>query len=165
VKAIGQASSLDEVAREAVRQFNDDLEPWPLPEDLKAWNSTFVSAIRAHKDQYRGSKDLKNLLRIAGELLYGKEIHWAMELVQNAETLARADGLRLRARADPCLQRRRAVPCPRRVGDLLGGHTAKRNKIGFFGIGFKSVYKLTAEPHITRGPTPYGSRTSSIPGD
>jgi Domain of unknown function (DUF3883) len=32
------------------------------------------------------------------------------------------------------------------------GHSAKRNKIGFFGIGFKSVYKMTATPEIYSGP-------------
>ena len=150
---IGRVSSLDEVALEAVREFNDDLEPGPLPEELEAWNSAFVSAIRAHKEQYRGSKDLKNLLRIAGELLYGKEIHWAMELVQNAED-AGAKQMAFVFEPERILVYNDGEPF--RARDVWAicsaGHTAKRNKIGFFGIGFKSVYKLTAEPHIYSGP-------------
>ena len=153
MSAIGPGSSLEEVAREAVRQFNDDLEPGPLPEELEAWNSTFVSAIRTHKDQYRGSKDLKNLLRIAGELLYGKEIHWAMELVQNAED-AGAKRMAFVFEPERILVYNDGEPF--RARDVWAicsaGHTAKRNKIGFFGIGFKSVYKLTAEPYIYSGP-------------
>jgi hypothetical protein len=153
MSANDRGSSLDEVAREAVRLFDDNLEPAPLPEDLAAWNSTFVSAIRAHKDQYRGSKDLKNLLRIAGELLYGKEIHWAMELVQNAED-AGAKRMAFVFEPERILVYNNGEPFG--AGDVWAicsaGHRPKRNKIGFFGIGFKSVYKLTDEPHIYSGP-------------
>jgi len=153
MSANDRGSSLDEVAREAVRGFNDDLEQQPLPEDLEDWNATFVAAIRAHKDQYRGSKDLKNLLRIASELLYGKEIHWAMELVQNAEDAGAK-------RMAFVFERERILVYndgePFNASDVWAicsaGHRSKRNKIGFFGIGFKSVYKLTAEPHIYSGP-------------
>lgn len=82
--AIDPAELVD-LARSAVRLLDDDKDPGRLPEDDADWNAAFVGAICEHKDQFRGSKDLRNLLRIAGEFLYGKEIHWAMELVQNAE--------------------------------------------------------------------------------
>jgi hypothetical protein len=32
------------------------------------------------------------------------------------------------------------------------GHSTKKNKIGFFGIGFKSVFKLTDAPEVRSGP-------------
>jgi hypothetical protein len=49
------------------------------------WNKAFVSAIREFKERFRGSPDLGPALAIASEDLYGRDIHWALELIQNAE--------------------------------------------------------------------------------
>lgn len=140
-------------ARRAVLALDDGRAPRALPEEEPGWNDAFVAAIREEKDRYRGSKDLQRLLRITGELLYGRDIHWAMELVQNAE--------------DAGARRMAFVFEPERIlvwndgqafeaADVWAicsaGHSAKRNKIGFFGIGFKSVYKITDAPEIYSGP-------------
>lgn len=149
---VGVRESLVDVAHAAVGRLDDDLDPGTLPEDAVGWNAAFVSAIREQKERYRGSKDLRNLLRITGELLYGKDIHWAMELVQNAED---AGASRMAFVFEPDRIRVWNDGEPFRARDVWAicsaGHTAKRNKIGFFGIGFKSVYKITSLPEIYLG--------------
>ena len=144
---------LNSVAQAAVEAFVGERDAGVLPEMEPGWNDALVAAIHEEKSQYRKSQDLKQLLRIAGELLYGRDIHWAMELVQNAE--------------DAGAKRMVFVFQPDRVlvwndgeafvaSDLWAicsaGHSPKRNKIGFFGIGFKSVYKVTDAPEIYSGP-------------
>src|SRR5690242_16162954 len=39
----------------------------------------------AWKEQFRGSRDLSSLLEIVSDRLYGQSVHWALELIQNAE--------------------------------------------------------------------------------
>lgn len=147
------AEFLKPIAQAAVEAFVEERDAGVLPEMEPGWNDALVAAIHEEKSQYRKSQDLKQLLRIAGELLYGRDIHWAMELVQNAE--------------DAGAKRMVFVFQPDRVlvwndgeafvaSDLWAicsaGHSPKRNKIGFFGIGFKSVYKITDAPEIYSGP-------------
>ncbi|MBA2719825.1 MAG: DUF3883 domain-containing protein [Chloroflexi bacterium] len=141
------------LTREVVEQLDNDQNPGQLPEDAPGWNDAFVAAIRAYKEPHRRSKDLRNLLRIAGELLYGKDIHWAMELVQNAED-AGASRMVFVFEKERVLVWNDGQPFEARDVWAIcsAGHSPKRNKIGFFGIGFKSVYKMTAMPEIYSGP-------------
>ena len=137
------------LARAAVRDLSEGLVGEYLPENEPGWNDAFVAAIREEKDRYRGSSDLERLLRITGELLYGRDIHWAMELVQNAED-AGARRMAFVFHDDRVLVWNDGAPF--QAADVWAicsaGHSAKRNKIGFFGIGFKSVYKITEAPEI-----------------
>ncbi len=117
------------------------------------WNEAFVDAIRTFKERFRGSKDLQRLLRITGELLYGKEVHWAMELVQNAEDAGATRMAFVFEQGRVLVWNNGAAFSSRDTWAICSaGHSAKKNKIGFFGIGFKSVYKLTAAPEIYSGP-------------
>ncbi len=72
-------------AEKAVEALLQREQVGELPEYEVGWNSIYISAIRACKEQYRGSPDLAPLLDIASEKLYGRDIHWALELIQNAE--------------------------------------------------------------------------------
>lgn len=148
------APDVDLVARAAaaVEAFRDGTGNGPLPEDADGWNDAYVRAIRDLKERYRGSPDLGRLLKIASEQLYGKDVHWALELLQNAED-AGAKHIAFVFEKDRVLVSN--------DGDLFtaedvwaicsAGHSAKKNKIGFFGIGFKSVFKLSDAPEIRSG--------------
>ena len=117
------------------------------------WNEAFVSAIREFKERFRGSPDLGPALAIASEDLYGRDIHWALELIQNAEDA----GAR---HVTFVFERERVIVA--NDGDAFtaedvwgicsAGHSPKKNKIGFFGIGFKSVFMITDSPEIRSGP-------------
>ncbi|TET89425.1 MAG: DUF3883 domain-containing protein [Methanomassiliicoccales archaeon] len=95
--------------------------------------------------------DLNSLLQVFGEL-YGEKIHYALELIQNADD-AEAKSVRF------IFEPRRLIVTndgnPFSLTDLDAimrvAVRHKRSKIGFFGIGFKSVFNITDEPQIISG--------------
>lgn len=147
------SGDLARVARDAVQQLNDERDPGPLPESTADWNTTFITAIRSFKEQFRGSKDLERSLRILSELLYGRDVHWALELLQNAED-AEASRIAFVFYSDRVVVVNDGVQfSPADVwGICSAGHSGKKNKVGFFGIGFKAVYKITETPEVYSGP-------------
>ena len=146
---VAHAVSLDTttVARAAVRALKEDLPTEDLPENEPDWNNAFVAAIREEKERYRGSSDLERLLRITGELLYGKDIHWAMELVQNAED-AGARRMVFVFHNDCVLVWNDGEPF--RAADMWAvcsaGHSAKESKIGFFGSNWSGSAGIQGRP-------------------
>lgn len=146
------AVDLVERAAGAVEAYRDGSGNRQLPEDADGWNDAFVRAIRDLKERYRGSPDLGRLLKIASEQLYGKDVHWALELLQNAED-AGARHIIFVFENDRILVSNDGAPFT--AEDVWAicsaGHSAKKNKIGFFGIGFKSVFKLSDAPEIRSG--------------
>ncbi len=143
------------------RPFADDIvqrlaareTPSVVDEQQPGWNDAFIGAIRDFKEPFRASPDLKPALDIASEDLYGREIHWALELIQNAED---AGARRITFVFD---DDRVTVSNDGDAFSLLdvwgicsAGHSPKKNKIGFFGIGFKSVYMITDVPEVVSGP-------------
>ncbi len=82
--------------------------------------------------------------------VYTQPGHFLFELLQNAED-ARASTFRVRFESDRIEVWHDGLPFDLR--DLVGvtsiGQTTKRkNQIGFFGVGFKSVYEVTERPQI-----------------
>jgi hypothetical protein len=49
------------------------------------WNEALVSAIHEFKERRRDSPDLGPAVTVASEDLYGRDVHWALELIRNAE--------------------------------------------------------------------------------
>lgn len=146
------AVALEDAATAVVEDLRAGSKLSRVPEDVAGWNRAFVRAIRVLKERYRGSPDLGRLLRIASEQLYGKDVHWALELIQNAED-AGAKHIVFVFEHDRVLVSNDGEPFS--AEDVWAicsaGHSAKKNKIGFFGIGFKSVFKLTDAPEIRSG--------------
>lgn len=150
--AYGLGVRLDDMARTVVERYARR-ERLPVDEEVDpGWNQAFVNAIRAFKEQFRGSPDLGPALAIASEDLYGRDIHWALELIQNAEDAG--------ARRVTFVFERECVTVtndgdPFIAEDVWGicsaGHSPKKNKIGFFGIGFKSVFMVTDAPEVRSG--------------
>ena len=120
-----------------------------LPECDPGWNQAFIGAVREVKNRYRNSPDLPALLRIVSEKLYGKEIHWALELIQNAEDEG-AHRIVFIFRPDEVLVFNDGGPFTAEGVWAIcsAGQSHKKNKIGFFGIGFKSVFLITDCPEI-----------------
>ena len=108
--------------------------------------------MREVKNRYRNSPDLPALLRIVSEKLYGKEIHWALELIQNAED-EDAHRIVFIFRPDEVLVFNDGKPFTAEGVWAIcsAGQSRKKNKIGFFGIGFKSVFLITISSPIKRG--------------
>jgi hypothetical protein len=134
----GMAPSLHEIATVAVKALDAEQPVKNVPEADPGWNDAFVGAIRDFKETFRGSPDLPKLLNIVS--------------IQNAED---ADASQIRFEIDHDVVRVTNDGTPFTAEDVWGicsvGHSKKKNKIGFYGIGFKSVYTLTDLPEIRSG--------------
>ncbi len=80
-----ETTTLRQAATKAVEELRDGRTPEGLPESDPGWNHAFVSAIRDWKDRFRDSAERRSALEIVSDQLYGKDIHWALEPIQNAE--------------------------------------------------------------------------------
>jgi len=105
-------------------------------------------------------------IKALAEDLNSKDIHFILELIQNAEDNLYADGVKPDltfhlSRTDPTRSRRAGALVlinneiglrPEDVDALCDiGKTTKQKQQGYIGekgIGFKSVFRVTAEPHI-----------------
>ena len=107
-----------------------------------------IAEIRAQKLREM-SEDRDALLEFASIHLYGEKIHYVLELIQNAED----EGAKS---VTFIFDHNYAVVTndgrPFNTEDVWGICSVrpgrKKNKIGFFGIGFKSVFKITDRPQI-----------------
>lgn len=114
----------------------------------RVWNHSLIRKIFAQKQRER-SEDRDNLLHLVSHRLYGEKIHYALELIQNAEDedsssikfIFTKDGLRVVNDGNAFDEKDVWRICSVRPGE-------KRRKIGFFGIGFKSVFNVTEKPQI-----------------
>ena len=80
-----EATALYEAAAKVVEDLWKGRSVRGAPERDPGWNEAFVAAIRHLKARFHDSPDLGPALEIVADRLYGKEIHWALELIQNAD--------------------------------------------------------------------------------
>lgn len=117
----------------------------------RIWEHSLIKKIFAQKQREK-SQDRDNLLSLISHRLYGEKIHYALELIQNAEDedsssitfIFTDDGLRVINNGNAFDEKDVWRICSVRPGE-------KKRKIGFFGIGFKSVFNVTKKPQIISG--------------
>jgi len=115
---------------------------------MNNWDSSLIEKIFAEKQKEK-SEDRDNLLRLTSRRLYGEKIHYALELIQNAEDensssitfIFSNDNISVINNGRPFDEKDVWRICSVRPGE-------KKKKIGFFGIGFKSVFNITEKPQI-----------------
>ena len=111
-----------------------------------------------HPGAERATRNLRNAVQIIGERLNRQDIHFVAELVQNAEDAGRRSrGASVRLSFD-CDQQRIIAQNDGQAFDENDvesicdtAASSKRhavNQIGFMGIGFKSVFKITEAPEV-----------------
>lgn len=120
------------------------------------WDHGLVRSIRVDRERERAAAP--NLAATLGRVLdrfskmYGERIHYALELIQNAED-ANATSMLFRFEPKRLIVWNDGDPFSRRdvkdISDAALSH--KRNKIGFFGVGFKAVFTVTDRPQIVSG--------------
>lgn len=106
-----------------------------------------------------------NAERLLARRVYADPGHFFFELLQNADD-AGATRFSVRVDAHQILVRHDGEPFS--LLDLVGvlsiGQTTKSNEqIGFFGVGFKSVYEVTARPRVRSGALAFEIAHVSIP--
>jgi len=119
----------------------------------------FVEAIRKEYDpsSRRITKSLQNALKILSKDLYSSDIHFVLELIQNADDndyeRKVAPVLTFFIYSDKILIQNNEIGFTEKNVDALcqiGASTKNKSKryIGEKGIGFKSVFRISDEPHI-----------------
>ncbi|MFC2066845.1 DUF3883 domain-containing protein [Chloroflexota bacterium] len=115
------------------------------------WDSSLIDRIYADKVREK-SEDRDNLLQLTSKRLYGDKVHYALELIQNAEDEG-SGTIRFFFDEDSAIVTNDGRPFEE--NDVQGICSVKpgrkKNKIGFFGIGFKSVFNITKMPQIISG--------------
>jgi len=115
-------------------------------------------AIEADKDR-RIWKDAVRAVSLVSELVFTRSSHFIMELIQNAEdagiSLPNTGEMTIRVSHKRVLVTHNARPFNEEdVNAICGLRTTKKpelGSIGYLGIGFKSVFKITDSPHIFSG--------------
>ena len=113
---------------------------------MNQWDSSLIKEIFAEKEKKK-SEDRDNLLLLISKRLYGEKIHYVLELIQNAEDEASKtitfafdeNSIAVINNGRPFEEEDVWGICSVRPG-------REKNKIGFFGIGFKSVFSITKTP-------------------
>lgn len=90
-----------------------------------------------------------NLLKLMSKSLYGEKVHYALELIQNAED-ADASSITFIFEKDKVIVVNNGIVFEADDVDAICSVKPgrKKNKIGFFGVGFKSVFNITDTPQV-----------------
>lgn len=118
------------------------------------WNSTFIEDInRKRMEERKLAPDMArrhdNLLRLTSKSLYGEKVHYALELIQNAEDAESASITFIFEKNRVIVINDGEVFTPDDVEAICSVEPGrKKNKIGFFGVGFKSVFNITNTPQV-----------------
>jgi hypothetical protein len=90
-----------------------------------------------------------NLLRLTSKSLYGEKVHYALELIQNAEDAESTSITFIFEKNRVIVINDGEVFTPDDVEAICSVEPGrKKNKIGFFGVGFKSVFNITNTPQV-----------------
>lgn len=175
----------DEAAR-AVRDFDAVLDRPTPPDDAwrallfasgarlgeRALDPAWRDVVRATVDRAievlaRAPKSLSqaNAERLLSGRVYADPGHFFFELLQNADD-ARATHVQIEVAPDAVTLTHDGAPFS--IFDLVGvlsiGQTTKSSEqIGFFGVGFKSVYEITDRPRVHSGALSFEIAHVSLP--
>lgn len=115
---------------------------------MNNWDSSLIERIFSEKQREK-SEDRDNLLRLTSHRLYGEKIHYVLELIQNAED-EKSSSITFVFNDNNIVIINNGKPFDEEdvwgICSVKSGN--KKNKIGFFGIGFKSVFNITKKPRI-----------------
>jgi hypothetical protein len=118
---------------------------------MNNWNTDLIETIFSQKQREK-SEDRDNLLRLISRSLYGETIHYALELIQNAEDEKSSIITFIFDKAMAVVINDGRSFDEDDVWRICSVRTGmKKKKIGFFGIGFKAVFNITATPQVISG--------------
>ena len=125
----------------------------------------FADAVLDALEAQPKSLSQANAEELLAHQVYTDPGHFLIELLQNADD-ACATVWRVRVESDRVEIEHDGVPFDARdvVGILSIGQTTKsKEQIGFFGVGFKSVYDICERPQIYSGPFSFEIANVSVP--
>lgn len=121
---------------------------------LMNWNTSFIEGLYKSRKEERDlapnmAEREDNLFKLMSRSLYGEKVHYALELIQNAED-ANASSITFIFEEDMVVVINDGeVFSPDDVDAICSVKPGrKKSKIGFFGVGFKSVFNVTDTPQV-----------------
>ena len=118
------------------------------------WNSALVVNIKQKRKNERElapemAQREDSLLKLMSRSLYGEKVHYALELIQNAED-AGSNSITFIFEKDKIIVVNDGEVFSADDVDAICSVKPgrKKNKIGFFGVGFKSVFNVTDTPQV-----------------
>lgn len=119
---------------------------------MNRWDSSLIKRIFTAKEREK-SEDRDNLLLLTSKRLYGEKIHYVLELIQNAEDEASETISFIFDKNGATVINDGRLFDEEDVWGICSVRPGrKKNKIGFFGIGFKSVFRITDTQYNTKFP-------------
>ena len=118
------------------------------------WNSALIVNIHQSRKNERKlapkmAQREDSLLKLMSHSLYGEKVHYALELIQNAEDAGSASITFIFEEDKIIVVNDGEVFNADDVDAICSVKPGrKKNKIGFFGVGFKSVFNVTKTPHV-----------------
>lgn len=118
------------------------------------WNSALIVNInQRRKNEREAAPEMAqredSLLKLMSRSLYGEKVHYALELIQNAED-ADSTSITFIFEEDKIIVVNDGEVFNEDDVDAICSVKPgrKKNKIGFFGVGFKSVFNVTNTPQV-----------------
>lgn len=118
------------------------------------WDSDFIEDINRRRKRERElapemATREDSLLKLMSRSLYGEKVHYALELIQNAEDANSSSITFIFENERVIVINDGDAFTPDEVDAICSVKPGrKKNKIGFFGVGFKSVFNITNIPQV-----------------
>ena len=112
------------------------------------WQHDYIKHIAAQNEKYKHDPLVEKLTDYISQSVYSSPCHFALEMIQNADDEESTEIRFYFERNNKIIVTNNGNKFSKKdVGTICyAGHSLKKNKKGFFGIGFKSVKRITDTP-------------------
>ena len=117
------------------------------------WDHDFIREVAQQNEKYKGDPLVVRLTDFISQSVYSSPSHFALEMIQNADDEESTE-IRFYFERDKRIVvtnngKRFSKDDVKTI--CFTGHSLKKNKKGFFGVGFKSVKAVTDTPQVISG--------------
>lgn len=117
------------------------------------WNHDFIRQVAAQYEKYKGDPLVERLTDFISQSVYTSPSHFALEMIQNADDEKSTEINFYFEKDNKIIVTNNGKKFSKNDVKTIcyAGYSLKKNKKGFFGIGFKSVKRVTDTPQIISG--------------
>jgi len=114
------------------------------------WDHDFIKQVAAQNEKYKDDPLVERLTDFISQSVYSSPSHFALEMIQNADDEKSTEIKFYFGKNNKIIVINNGKKFSKNDVKTIcyAGHSLKKNKKGFFGIGFKSVKRVTDTPQI-----------------
>lgn len=114
------------------------------------WDHEFIKQVAAQNEKYKDDPLVEKLTDFIAKSVYSSPSHFALEMIQNADDEKSTEIKFYFEKNNKIIVTNNGKKFSKDDVRTIcyAGHSLKKNKKGFFGIGFKSVKRITDTPQI-----------------